>query len=166
MHETRDDTHTNGFAIPTESACILPSTWSQANTQGPREADPPSSARKAGGQAEISPLTVRHPFTCRTNTHAPCRHSHTVSSISAASQQQVSGHRGHLCARLPFFSSTPGHLCWGKTGCEKEQAAGSVSAAVSTARQKHKILLVRINEQWHHGLQLSSFPPILSVLCD
>lgn len=66
--------------------------------------------------------SVTHLHAGQTHTHPHTlvrRHSHTVSSISAASQQQVSGDRGHLCARLPFFSSNPGHLCWGKIGCER-----------------------------------------------
>lgn len=67
-------------------------------------------------------VTHLHAGQKHTHTHPLTlvrRHSHTVSSISGASQQQVSADRGHLCAQLPFFSSAPGHLCWGKTGCER-----------------------------------------------
>lgn len=121
--------------------------------------------KKAGVRLKISPLTVFSPIYTHAHPHTLVhRHSHTVSSISAASQQQVPEDRGHLCARLPFFSSASGHLCWEKTGREG-QATDSVSASVSTPPPQHKISLIKMHEHWHHELHLS-IPPFLPVPCD
>lgn len=75
-------------------------------------------------------LPVFHLFTCT--------HSHTVSSRSAASQQQVSEDRGHLCAELPLFSSSAsGHLCWRKTGREEWDDSLPLCSYVHTTKTQN-----------------------------
>lgn len=92
--------------------------------------------RKNMGSAEISLL----PLLSLTNSHAHTfmhRHRHTVSSMSEASQQQVSEDRGHLCASLPLLSSAPGYLCWGKTGRVKWADRLPLSSYVRTIKTQN-----------------------------
>lgn len=166
-----DDTHMNGVRssqnVLDPCLCVLPSTKSQAKTQEGPQADPPHRQESRGQAENFSSHGLFTRLHARTHTQPHTlvhRHSHTVSSISAASQQQVSEDRGHLCARLPFFSSASGHLCWEKTGREG-QATDSVSDSLSTPPPKHKISLIKMHEHWHHERHLS-IPPFLPVPCD
>lgn len=95
--------------------------------------DPPHQ-QKCMGQAAISPLSLSL-WLIHMHKHTLMhRHSHIVSSMSAASQQQVSEDRGHLCAGLPLLSSASVHLCWGKTGREERADRLPLSSTVHTTK--------------------------------
>lgn len=98
----------------------------------------PLHQQKSVDQSEIPPLSLRLsfiPIHTRAFMHA---HSHTVSSMSAASQQQVSEDRGHLCSGLPLLSSSAsGHLCWGKTGREERADSLPLSSHFHTTKTQN-----------------------------
>lgn len=137
MHrrQVSDYTHMSGVRSPQSLSLVRVSVLLLSHrctdSRGGRKTRSSSPNRKAGGQAEISPLTLP-PSLIHTHTLVH-RHSHTVSSMSAASQQQVSEDRGHLCAGPLLPPSSPPPLATfvgGKTGREERADSLPLSSYV------------------------------------
>lgn len=126
--------------------------------------------QKSVGQSKIPPplsLSVSHSFV-RSHARALVHgHSHTLSSMSAARQQQVSEDRGHLCSGPP----SPLLRLWspllGEDWPWRASRQPCLSALTSTP-PRHKIPLMGTHLLWHRDLSLYIYrpPPLFSLNVD
>lgn len=120
--------------------------------------------QKSVGQSKIPPplsLSVSHSFV-RSHARALVHgHSHTLSSMFAARQQQVSEDRGHLCSGPP----SPLLRLWspllGEDWPWRASRQPCLSALTSTP-PRHKIPLMGTHLLWHRDLSLYIYRPPLS----